>query len=83
MGNPTKDTAEGRVSKNDLYKMKRLSDRIFEDKTKNNSKLLENGADLSYIQELLGHKSKKTEIYSDVNNESLKNIKTPFDDLKI
>ncbi len=46
--------------------------------------LLENGTDLRYIQELLGHKSSKTtEIYTHVSNESLKNIKNPFDDLEI
>ena len=44
--------------------------------------LLENGTDLRYIQELLGHKSSRTtEIYTHVSNESLKNIKNPFDDL--
>ena len=44
--------------------------------------LLENGTDLRYIQELLGHKSSKTtEIYTNVSNESLKNIKNPFDEL--
>ncbi|MFT3737995.1 MAG: tyrosine-type recombinase/integrase [Breznakibacter sp.] len=44
--------------------------------------LLENGTDLRYIQELLGHKSSKTtEIYTHVSNESLQNIKNPFDDL--
>ena len=46
--------------------------------------LLESGTDLRYIQELLGHKSSKTtEIYTHVSNESLKNIKNPFDDLEI
>ena len=46
--------------------------------------LLENGTDLRYIQELLGHKSSRTtEIYTHVSNESLKNIKNPFDDLEI
>lgn len=46
--------------------------------------LLENGTDLRYIQELLGHKSSKTtEIYTHVSNESLKNIKNPFDELEI
>lgn len=44
--------------------------------------LLENGTDLRYIQELLGHKSSKTtEIYTHVSNESLKNIKNPFDEI--
>lgn len=46
--------------------------------------LLENGTDLRYIQELLGHKSSKTtEIYTHVSNQSLQNIKNPFDDLDI
>ena len=44
--------------------------------------LLENGTDLRYIQEILGHKSSKTtEIYTHVSSKSLQNIKSPFDDL--
>ena len=44
--------------------------------------LLEAGTDLSYIQELLGHKSSKTtEIYTHVITKSIQNIKSPFDDL--
>jgi integrase/recombinase XerD len=46
--------------------------------------LLENGTDLRYIQELLGHKSSKTtEIYTHVSNKSLQNIKNPFDDMEL
>lgn len=46
--------------------------------------MLENGTDLRYIQELLGHKSSKTtEIYTHVSTQSLQNIKNPFDDLDI
>ena len=46
--------------------------------------LLENGTDLRYIQEILGHKSSRTtEIYTHVTNRSLQKIKSPFDDLNI
>ena len=46
--------------------------------------LLENGVDLRYIQELLGHKhSKTTEIYTHVSNKNLREIKSPLDMLEI
>ncbi|MFK5856485.1 MAG: tyrosine-type recombinase/integrase [Bacteroidota bacterium] len=42
--------------------------------------LLENGVDLRYIQELLGHgSSKTTEIYTHVSKKSLANISSPLD----
>ena len=44
--------------------------------------LLEAGTDLRYIQEILGHKSSKTtEIYTHVTEQSIRNIRSPFDDL--
>ncbi len=44
--------------------------------------LLENGTDIRYIQNLLGHNSPKTTmIYTHVSEQSLKNIKNPFDEL--
>lgn len=42
--------------------------------------LLENGVDLRYIQELLGHSSSETtEIYTHVSKKSLAKIKSPLD----
>jgi integrase/recombinase XerD len=44
--------------------------------------LLENGTDLRYIQEILGHRSSKTtEIYTHVSNKSIQKIVSPFDSL--
>jgi site-specific recombinase XerD len=46
--------------------------------------LLENGVNLRYIQELLGHShSKTTEIYTLVTKQSLSGIKSPLDFIKI
>jgi len=44
--------------------------------------LLENGTDLRYIQEILGHsRSTTTEIYTHVSNKSIQKVITPFDSL--
>jgi integrase/recombinase XerD len=44
--------------------------------------LLENGTDIRYIQELLGHSSPKTTmIYTHVSETSIRKIKNPFDNL--
>ncbi len=44
--------------------------------------LLENGTDIRYIQELLGHSSPKTTmIYTHVSQSSIKKIKNPFNNL--
>ncbi len=46
--------------------------------------LLENGTDLRYIQNLLGHgSSKTTEIYTHVTSKALSGIKSPLDNLDI
>lgn len=46
--------------------------------------LLENGTDLRYIQEILGHSSSKTtEIYTHVSTRNIRNIVSPFDSLDI
>lgn len=44
--------------------------------------LLENGTDLRYIQEILGHsRSTTTEIYTFVSNKSIQKVISPFDNL--
>lgn len=46
--------------------------------------LLENGTDLRYIQQLLGHNSSKTtEIYTHITKKGLDKIKSPLDNLDI
>jgi len=44
--------------------------------------LLENGVDVHYVQELLGHQNiRTTQRYTQVTNPKLKNIKSPLEDL--
>ncbi len=44
--------------------------------------LLENGTDVRYVQELLGHQNiRTTQIYTQVTNPALKNIRSPLDNI--
>jgi integrase/recombinase XerD len=46
--------------------------------------MLENGTDLRYIQNLLGHNSTKTtEIYTHITTKGIEKLVSPFDRLKI
>ena len=48
------------------------------------TQLLEQGTDLRYIQELLGHNSSKTtELYTQVSVQEIGKIKNPLDDFYI
>ncbi len=43
--------------------------------------LLENGTDIKYIRDLLGHSDIRTTlIYTKVSNKNIRNIKSPLDD---
>ncbi len=46
--------------------------------------LLDNGTDIRFIQEMLGHKHiSTTQIYTHVSNRSLKDIKSPIEQISI
>ena len=66
-----------RVSKNNTFTLHSLRHSYA-------THILDAGTDIRFIQELLGHKSSRTtEIYTHVSMRSLRNIKSPLDDMEI
>lgn len=79
-GKLTERTAQ-KVFENALIKSKISKDATFHSLRHSfATHLLENGVDVRYVQELLGHQNiRTTQLYTKVTNPSLKNIKSPLD----
>jgi integrase/recombinase XerD len=79
-GKLTERTAQ-KVFENALIKSKISKDATFHSLRHSfATHLLENGVDVRYVQELLGHQNiRTTQLYTKVTNPKLKNIKSPLD----
>lgn len=79
-GKLTERTAQ-KVFENALQKTKIQKDATFHSLRHSfATHLLENGVDVRYVQELLGHTNiRTTQLYTKVTNPSIKKIKSPFD----
>ncbi|MFA5643976.1 MAG: tyrosine-type recombinase/integrase [Patescibacteria group bacterium] len=78
-GKLTSRTAQ-KIFENNLKKAKIKKDATFHSLRHSfATHLLENGVDVRYVQELLGHQNiRTTQIYTQVTNPKLKNIKSPL-----
>ncbi|MBI4116165.1 tyrosine-type recombinase/integrase [Candidatus Pacearchaeota archaeon] len=82
-GKLTKDTIQKIVS--NAAKKAEIKKRVYPHLLRHSfaTHLLENGTDLRIIQKLLGHSDiKTTQIYTQISQASIKNVKSPLDNVK-